>query len=209
MVNEVFNRLNEQVEKLTEQANKKYSKLKSELENAYKGLEQAEMDLERYARSGDQKKYSEADVARKYHNSRIDLLTEEINRFDDGKYINPDEYQKIHRQITDDQGKILAAQNQEMIKRAQELAELVKENSKLIYEGEAVEMKLRALFSTLDAAEQFGHIFNTLASNRTAINIVDNLLYSFEVAKVMGVPACRNNMRYSKFISGTPFFDEV
>lgn len=209
MVNEVFNRLNEQVEKLIEQANKKYSKLKSELENAYKGLEQAEMDLERYARSGDQKKYSEADVARKYHNSRIDLLTEEINRFDDGKYINPDEYQKIHKQITDEQGKILAAQKQEMIKRAQELAALVKENSKLIYEGEAVEMKLRALFSTPDVAQQFNHIFDTLASNRTAINIVDNLLYSFEVAKVMGVPAYRSNPRYSKFLGGTPFFDEV
>ena len=202
MKNKVFAELEKQVQAWQKEKKTKEQALHEAMDAAQKGLEEAEADSDRFMKTDDLKKYTEAESRKGFYNKRINHLTEQINGLEDG-FLSSDQYQAFSDAVNEEQNRLLTIQQEKMKAAAEELQALVKETTDLIGERNTVLMAVNA--GLYDEAHEEHFMVNT-RNNRKGAAIAENLWYDLQIVDV--VPVHFQNLRYSKFVAGVPFADE-
>lgn len=202
-MSEKFEELEAQVDKWIGLKEKREQELKNALDEAQKGLDEASADSEKYMKAGDLKKYTEAETRKGYFNKRINLFTNQTNDLLENGYLSKDSFKSIVSDINTEQNRLLQEQRKRLEELANEVEQVVNETTMQIRKGSYI----LSLVSTQLLDD--GHEYNPYLGmdNNNAENIAENFWYSLRMSST--VPHHSNNPRYSKFVAGVPFVDDI
>lgn len=202
MKNKIFAELEKKVEAWKQEKETREADLRESLENAQAGFDAAQEDSEKFMKSGELKKYTDAETRKDFYNKRINYLSDQLADLE-VSFLSPEQYKEVSAAIHEEQTKLLKKQKEKMLDILKNLQDLVSETTERMAEGNKILITMNAELFDQNHAENF---FANTRNNQRAETIVQNYWYTLQFNG--NVPHHFQNARYSKFVAGVKFVDE-
>ena len=182
--------------------NTKEKGLRDELKEAQAGLDAATEDSDKYMKAGDLKKYTEAETRKGFYNKRINHLTNLLNDMMEKGYLTEAKRQQFIKQVNAEQNRIIREQREEMQEAIDNLRNIASDAGFFVEKGNNLITKLNT-----ELMNEEENPYRGTVRDSTGDAVADNADYLLHLT--LAVPFFRHNYRFSKFVGGAAFADEV
>lgn len=200
--NRVLDELETMVNKWIADKKEKEKELQDALEEAQAGLDAATVDSDKYMKAGDLKKYAEAETRKGFYNKRINLLTGQINNLIEHGYLSEAQRRQFIEKVNAEQMRIIQDQMEEMQEAVDNMQNIA--GNAGFYVGKGNSLIVRVNVELMNEEE---NPYKGLVHDHKADAVADNADYLLHLSST--VPFFRHNYRFSRFVGGAKFAEEV